>query len=122
VGFLFFTQAANLRVQRVKHRVPDESTVLDSSTMAFCIVSYLDTSGIRHTVELEADGLYEAIVMGVAALREHDCDPGDVCPIEVEVRKTVKHSLTLRRVREWLQGASRSPKEAVIKERLRELL
>jgi hypothetical protein len=42
--------------------------------------------------------------------------------IEVEMRKTIKHSLTLRRVQEWLGGASRSPKEAVIKERLRELL
>lgn len=90
--------------------------------MAVCIVSYLDTSGIRHSVELEADGLYEAVVLGVAALREHECNPGDVAQIEVEVRKTVKHSLTLRRVREWLSGASKSPKEAVLKERLRELL
>lgn len=40
--------------------------------MAFCVVSYLDTSGIRHSVELEADGLYEAVALGVAALREHD--------------------------------------------------
>lgn len=90
--------------------------------MAFCVVSYLDTSGIRHSVELEADGLYEAVVLGVAALREHDCDPGDLGQIEVEVRKSIKHSLTLRRVREWLHGASKSPKEAVLKERLRELL
>lgn len=96
--------------------------MLDSGSMAFCVVSYLDTSGIRHTVELEADGLYEAVVLGVAALREHDCDPGDVAQIEVEVRKSVRHSLTLRRVREWLSGASKSPKEAVLKERLRELL
>jgi len=35
--------------------------------MAFCSVSYLDISGIRHTVELEADGLFEAVVLGVAA-------------------------------------------------------
>ena len=90
--------------------------------MARCVVSYVDTSGIRHSVELEADGLFEAVVLGVAALREHDCDPGDVCQIEVEVRKTVQHSITLRRVRQWLQGASKNPKEAVLKGRLRELL
>lgn len=90
--------------------------------MAVCVVSYVDTSGIRHSVEIEADGLFEAVVLGVSALREHECDPGDVAQIEVEVRKTVKHSLTLKRVREWLSGASRSPKEAVLKERLRELL
>ncbi|MGI9066893.1 MAG: hypothetical protein ACR2HX_10880 [Pyrinomonadaceae bacterium] len=90
--------------------------------MAFCSVSYLDTSGIRHTVELEADGLFEAVVLGVAALREHECDPGDVAQIDVEVRKSIKHSLTLRRLREWLQGASKSPREALLKERLREML
>jgi len=90
--------------------------------MARCVVSYVDTSGIRHSVELEADGLFEAVVLGVAALRAHDCDPGEVCEIEVEVRKSIKHSLTLRRVREWLQGASKNPKEAVLKGRLRELL
>ncbi len=83
---------------------------------------YLDTSGIRHSVELQADGLYEAVVLGVAALREHECDPGEVVQIQVEVRKSVKHSLTLRRAREWLQGVSKSPKEAVLKERLRKLL
>jgi hypothetical protein len=49
--------------------------------MAFCVVSYLDTSGIRHSVELEADGLFEAVVLGVAALREHECNPGDVAQI-----------------------------------------
>ena len=90
--------------------------------MAICVVSYPDTLGIRHSVEVEADGLFEAVVLGVAALREHECDPGDVSQIEVEVRKTIKHSLTLRRGREWLSGASKSPKEAVLKERLRELL
>jgi len=55
--------------------------------MATCVVSYLDTSGIRHTVEVEADSLYEATVLGVKAFREHDCEPGEVRPIEVEIRK-----------------------------------
>jgi hypothetical protein len=32
--------------------------------MPTCIVSYLDISGIRHTVEVEADSLYEAVVLG----------------------------------------------------------
>ena len=58
-------------------------------------------------------------VLGVRFFREHDCDPGEVCQIEIEVRKSIKH---LRRVREWLQGASKNPKEAVLKGRLRELL
>jgi hypothetical protein len=87
-----------------------------------CLVSYVDTSGIRHTVEVEADSLYEAVVLGVRAFREHDCEPGEVRPIDVEMRKSITHSVNLRRVQEWLQGASRSPKEKVVKERLKELL
>ncbi|MEP6922676.1 MAG: hypothetical protein ABI967_16245 [bacterium] len=90
--------------------------------MAVCIVSFLDISGIRHTVEVEADSLFEAVVLGVTAFREHDCEPGDLRQIEVEIRKSVIHTLTLGRVREWLQGASKSPKEAIVKDRLRALL
>jgi hypothetical protein len=90
--------------------------------MASCVVSYLDTSGIRHTVEVEAGSLYEAVVLGVQAFREHDCDPGEVRPIDVEMRKSIIHTLTLRRVQEWLNGACKSPKEKVTKERLKALL
>ena len=90
--------------------------------MASCLVSYLDTSGIRHTVEVEAESLYEAVVLGVQAFREHDCDPGAVRPIDVEMRKSITHTLTLSRVQRWLDGACKSPKEKVTKERLKALL
>ena len=90
--------------------------------MASCLVSYLDTSGIRHTVEVEAESLYEAVLLGVQAFREHDCDPGEVRPIDVEMRKSITHTLTLSRVQQWLEGACRSPKEKVTKERLKALL
>lgn len=90
--------------------------------MATCIVSFLDISGIRHAVEVQADSLYEAVVLGVNAFREHNCEPGDIRPIDVEVRKSVTHTITLKKVTEWLNGGARSPKEAVTKERLRELL
>jgi hypothetical protein len=86
------------------------------------LVSYLDTSGIRHTVEVEAESLYEAVLLGVQAFREHDCDPGEVRPIEVEMRKSITHTLTLSRVQQWLDGTCRSPKEKLTKERLKTLL
>lgn len=90
--------------------------------MATCIVSYLDTEGIRHTVEVQADSLYEAAVLGVKTLREHDCAPGDISKLEVEIRSSITHEITLKKVRQWLSGGAKSPKEAVTKERLRELL
>jgi hypothetical protein len=79
-------------------------------------------SGIRHSVEVQAESLYEAAVLAVHTLREHDCEPGEISKLEVEIRSSVKHEITLKRVRQWLNGGAKSPKEAVRKERLRELL
>jgi hypothetical protein len=87
-----------------------------------CIVSYLDTEGIRHTVEVEAESLYEAAVLAFTTFRAHECAPGEVSKLEVEIRSSVKHEITLSRVRQWLNGGAKSPKEAVMKERLREML
>jgi hypothetical protein len=32
--------------------------------MAACIVSFVDLDGVRHSVEVEAEGLYEAFSFG----------------------------------------------------------
>ena len=90
--------------------------------MALCIVSFVDLDGVRHSVEVEADGLYEASVLGLYAFRKQDLDPGGLTQLEVKVISAVTHTLTVTKVREWLQRGVRSPKEAVLKERLRTLL
>ena len=90
--------------------------------MATCIVSFLDTEGFRHTVEVEACSLFEAVVLAVANFKTHDCKPGEITQLDVEIRSSIIHSVTLKRVREWLNGGAKTPKEAVTKERLRALL
>jgi hypothetical protein len=90
--------------------------------MAACIVSFVDFDGIRHSVEVEAEGLYEASVLGLCAFRKHELEPAGLTKLEVEVRSSVKHTLSVTKVREWLQRGVRTPKEAVLKERLRALL
>lgn len=90
--------------------------------MAVCIVSYLDSEGLRHTVEVEAESLYEAAVLAVSTFRQHSCEPGELSKLEVEVRSSVTHTITLRRINDWLNGGARSPKEAVTKDKLRTLL
>jgi hypothetical protein len=77
---------------------------------------------IRHSVEVQAEGLYEASVFGICAFRKHELEPGGLTHLEVEVRSSVTHTLTVTKVREWLQRGVRSPKEAVLKERLRTLM
>src|SRR5713226_10688569 len=90
--------------------------------VASCTVSFVDLDGIRHSVEVEAEGLYEASVLGLSAFRKHDLEPGGLTQLDVEVRSSVTHTLTVTKVREWLQRGVRTPKEAVLKERLRTLL
>ena len=90
--------------------------------MASCIVSYIDTSGIRHAVELQADSLYEAGVLALKVFKQNECEPGDISKLEIEVRSSVIHTVSVRQVKEWLNGGARSPKEAITKDRLRGLL
>ncbi len=90
--------------------------------MASCVVSYLDTSGIRHTVELQASSLYEAAALALRTFRQHNCEPGIMGKLEVEIRSSVTHTVTVQRLQDWLSGGAKSPKEGVMKERLRELL
>lgn len=96
--------------------------MLHSRPVASCIVSFLDTEGLRHTVEVEADSLYEAGVLAIRTFRQHDCEPGQASKLEVEVRSSVIHTITPNRIYDWLKGGAKSPKEAVMKERLRALL
>jgi len=90
--------------------------------MATCVVSYVDTSGIRHSVEVEADSMYEAAVLGVKVFRQHDCEPREGNQLEIEVRSSVVHTLTMRRIHDWLNGGAKTPKEAVMKEKLRGMM
>jgi hypothetical protein len=47
------------------------------------IIRRLD--GIRHSVEIEAEGLYEASVLGLCAFRKHELEPARLTQLEVEV-------------------------------------
>lgn len=90
--------------------------------MAHCVVSFTDLDGVRHSVEVQADGMYEAAVLALHGFHKHELEPGAMTKVEVEVRRTVTHTVTVKQVREWLQRGVRTPKEAVLKERLRALM
>ena len=87
-----------------------------------CVVSYLDTSGIRHSVEVEAESLYEAAALAVRAFRKHNCEPEGLQKLEVEIRSSATHTLTVKRFEEWLGGACKSPRDAILKEHLRQIV
>jgi hypothetical protein len=54
--------------------------------MAACIVSFVDLDGVRHAVEVQAEGLYEAAIVALAAFRKSHLNPGELTELEVEVR------------------------------------
>jgi hypothetical protein len=88
-----------------------------------CAVSFTDHEGLRHPVNVNAEMLYEAVALAVRAFREHDCAPGLASVLDVEARRpSVTHTVAMRKVREWLDGGAKSPKEKVMKERLKGLL
>ena len=90
--------------------------------MARCIVSYVDTEGLRHTVEVDGESLYEAAVIAMKLFKQHDCEPGALSMLEVEIQTSIKHTVTPKKIHSWLNGGARTPKEAASKKRLRELL
>src|SRR6266478_5148433 len=88
-----------------------------------CLLN-VDMDGVRHSVEVDAEGLYEAAVLGLAAFKKHDLElhPKGMATLDVEVRSTITHTVSVRTVHEWLRRGVMTPKEAVLKERLRALL
>jgi hypothetical protein len=84
-----------------------------------CTVSFQDSGGVPHAVEVGAETLYEAAVLGLKAFREHDCAPGPAAHLDIDVKSpSVRHTVVARKVEEWLTGGARSPSEALEKRRL----
>jgi hypothetical protein len=92
-------------------------------TRKTCTVSFQDSDGVRHAVEVGAETLYEAAVLALKSFREHDCAPGPAAHLSVEVKSpSVTHTIVARAVEDWMNGGAKSPKEAIEKRRLKELL
>jgi hypothetical protein len=87
-----------------------------------CIVSFSDAEGLRHSVEVQAESLYEAAVLALQVFGAHHCCPGPAARIDVEVRTSVIHTVTVRKIKEWLDGGARGPAERILKNRLKERL
>ena len=90
-----------------------------------CTVSFKDVRGITHGVDVEAESLYEAAVIGIQRLSE---DPwgeriGVGAQIEVVVREPgSRHVLSLKQVERWLASAAANPLEATKKAKLKMIL
>ena len=88
-------------------------------------MSFEDVRGIRHVAEVEAESLYEAVVLGVRRLNQDSWIEriGPAIVLDVEVREPgTKHSISLQQVERWLAGATTNPNEASKKAKLKMML
>ena len=91
-----------------------------------CVVTLTDSRGIRHSVEVTAESLFEAGVLAVTTFRKAgwvEEAPGLASRLEIEVREpAVKHTVTLAQLQRWANAATKSPAERLKREHLRQLL
>ncbi len=91
-----------------------------------CQVTFQDLDGIRHTVNVEAESVYEAACLAIRALKKVgfvDQQPGPASRFEVRVMEAiVTHEVTVGQVQRWLDFGSSNPNDEAKRKRLREMM
>jgi hypothetical protein len=84
-----------------------------------CVVSYQDNQGIRHSAEVTAETLYEAVVLGLQAL---DLNQRFTHNITIDVRvknPETTHSISGESLKRGLHGPAKSATDQALKSRLK---
>jgi hypothetical protein len=91
-----------------------------------CQVTFQGLDGVRHTVSVEADSVYEAACLAIRTLRRAgfvEQQPGAATKFEVQVLEPViTHAVTVGQVQRWLELGSSNPNELNRRKRLRQML
>ena len=97
--------------------------LLEAVPSRTCRVSFTDSEGIEHSVQVPAESLYEAAVEAMAAFRRSVLAE---MPLGSQTRLTIRvkapeeeHTITIGKVLAWLDGVTTSPSEKLKKNRLR---
>ena len=93
--------------------------------LRICTVSFKSATGISHSVEVQAETLYEAAGIGLARLKKdgwvEGLGPGTRLEIAVREPSTL-HSLTVQQLQRWVDGVTTSPAEVLRRTRVKQLL
>ena len=90
-----------------------------------CTITFTGPSGIRHSVEVTAESIYEAAALGVSALRKSAWVDSIATGTELEIQvrdPATSHRLTIGQIQRWCEGVAVSPDETLKKRRLKQLL
>jgi hypothetical protein len=93
--------------------------------LRICTVGFKAATGISHSVEVEAETLYEAAATGLARLKKdgwiEGLGPGT--KLEIQVRTPGSHhTLSVQQVQRWINSVNASPVETLKKAKLKQLL
>ena len=91
-----------------------------------CTVVVHDLNETAHSLDVTAETLYEAVAQALATVRGHDW-VGDIgrglTTVTVKVRNPeITHIVKIQDFENWLNRGCKSPKETVLKARLRQML
>lgn len=91
-----------------------------------CRVTVADIDGVNHTAQVTASTLFEAVALGLAAIRGSDWVVGlaqGLNTVRVEVKDVpVEHEVKLEQFMKWLGRGGGSPKDVSDRNRARQIL
>lgn len=85
----------------------------------------MSPSGVSHSVDVEADTVYEAAALGLARLKQDGWIEGlgPATRLEIEARApSTRHTVSVQQLRRWVNGTTSSPIETLRKAKLKQLL
>ena len=90
-----------------------------------CTISFKDIDGVRHSVDVAAESVYEAAALGIALFYQHEWSHriGATTQFEVAVSQepVVTHTLTFGQILKWSEGGG-GPKDVLKKDRVNALI
>jgi len=93
--------------------------------LRMCTVGFKAATGIAHSVEVQAETLYEAAALGLARLKKDGWIEGlgPQSKLEITVREpATHHTLSVQQLQRWLQSVNASPVDSLRKARAKQAL
>jgi hypothetical protein len=90
-----------------------------------CTVGFKAATGIAHSVDVQAETLYEAAAMGLARLKKDGWIEGlgPQSKLEITVREPgTYHTLSVHQVQRWINSVNASPAETLRKAKAKQML
>jgi hypothetical protein len=76
-----------------------------------CRDSYADADGVVHSVEVDADSLYEAVALAVAEFRQGEIITDVPRPMTefcvTVMRKPIEHRIYFKKIQQWVQPTTK---------------